>query len=151
MLQILRYNQKNTNSVNSRERTQASNTSKISNKVGNTPARSNKPATHTISQGETLSGIAKKYGVDWRQLAKDNGIEDPNMIVAGRKLNINGSTKNPKRNKPRRSIRTTPSARELEANRPGITREQAIIAPIQGPSDTYPTDSRIDYANMLGF
>lgn len=81
---------------------------KISNKVGNTPAKSNKPTTHTISQGETLSGIAKKYGVDWRQLAKDNGIEDPNMIIAGRKLNINGSTKTPKRNKPRRSMRTTP-------------------------------------------
>lgn len=83
---------------------------KVSDKVGNTPAKSNKPTTHTIAQGETLSSIAKKYGTDWRQIAKDNGIEDPNMIIAGRKLNINGSTKTPKRNKPRRSMRTTPAA-----------------------------------------
>lgn len=81
---------------------------KASVALKNTKAVSGKPVSHTIVQGETLGNIAKKYGVDWRQLAKDNGIEDPNMIIAGRKLNINGSTKTPKRNKPRRSMRTTP-------------------------------------------
>lgn len=97
--------------------------------IKNTPAVSNKPSTHTIAAGETLGGIAKKYGVDWRQLAKDNGIDNPNLIIAGRKLNINGATK---QNKPKKR-------RYLSEQRPipNISRTDVInrLAPIAAPSD----------------
>ena len=44
---------------------------------------------HTVRRGETLGEIAKRYcGVDWRQIARDNGIRDPNRIRAGQKLRI---------------------------------------------------------------
>ncbi len=31
--------------------------------------------THTVEEGESLSRIAKQYGVDWRQVAHDNQLE----------------------------------------------------------------------------
>jgi|TARA_X000001388_G_scaffold74139_1_gene66676 LysM repeat protein len=44
---------------------------------------------HTVSKGETLSGIGKKYGVDWRNLAKINNIAGPRYIIRpGQKIMI---------------------------------------------------------------
>lgn len=41
---------------------------------------------HPVNRGETLLGILKKYcrEQDYRQIAADNGIDNPNLIVAGK-------------------------------------------------------------------
>ncbi len=47
--------------------------------------------THIIQEGETLFNIAKKvYGNGYKyiDLAKDNNISDPNVIVVGQELII---------------------------------------------------------------
>jgi LysM repeat protein len=43
-------------------------------------------AEHTVARGETLSGIARQYGVSVSELADLNGIEDPDLIFAGQTL-----------------------------------------------------------------
>lgn len=43
---------------------------------------------HTVVAGETLSSIAKHYGVTIRQLVETNNIQDPNLIRAGQTLRI---------------------------------------------------------------
>lgn len=43
---------------------------------------------HRIVPGDTLIGIGANYGVDWRQIASINNISDPNVIAAGRILQI---------------------------------------------------------------
>ncbi|MFP5254448.1 MAG: LysM peptidoglycan-binding domain-containing protein [Acidimicrobiia bacterium] len=45
---------------------------------------------HTVRRGETLSAIAARYGTTATELAKANGIADPNRIVAGARLAIPG-------------------------------------------------------------
>lgn len=52
----------------------------------------NTTATYTVKRGDTLSGIAKKYGTTVANLQKLNGISNPNKIYAGQKLKISGST-----------------------------------------------------------
>ena len=49
-----------------------------------------KPATvyHTVKSGETLSGIASKYGTTYQKLAKMNGIANPNKIYAGQRIRV---------------------------------------------------------------
>ncbi len=43
---------------------------------------------HVVRKGETLSEIARRYGVSQRQIERDNGIADPNRIRAGQRLRI---------------------------------------------------------------
>lgn len=44
--------------------------------------------TYTVQSGDTLSGIAVRYGTTYQQLAQINGIADPNLIRAGQKIKI---------------------------------------------------------------
>lgn len=53
-------------------------------------------ATYTVKKGDTLSAIAKKYGTTYQQIAKDNGISNPNLIHVGQTLTIGGNTSNNK-------------------------------------------------------
>jgi LysM repeat protein len=50
------------------------------------------PVTHVIQAGESLSGIAVRYGVPVEALAEANGITDPNVISVGQVLVIPGPT-----------------------------------------------------------
>lgn len=45
-------------------------------------------AVHLVRRGETLSGIARRYGVPSRRLAQMNGLQAPYAILAGQKLEI---------------------------------------------------------------
>lgn len=49
-------------------------------------------STHTVRAGETLSGIASRYGTSVTALARVNHIGDPNLIVAGDTLRITGES-----------------------------------------------------------
>jgi len=53
---------------------------KISAKTGYT--------VHTVQKGETLSGIAKKYGTTVHAIAAANNISDAARVTVGQKLNI---------------------------------------------------------------
>lgn len=44
--------------------------------------------TYTVQAGDTLSGIAAKYGTTWQRLQQINGIADANKIYAGQTLRI---------------------------------------------------------------
>ncbi len=44
--------------------------------------------THIVRPGDTLYTIAWRYGVDYRALARWNGLEDPNRIFVGQRLSL---------------------------------------------------------------
>lgn len=54
-----------------------------------TPASSDK--VHTVVSGDTLSGIAAKYGTTYQKLAEYNNIANPNVIHVGQKIKIPAS------------------------------------------------------------
>lgn len=64
--------------------------SKLKNGVQPTQSTST-TTTYTVKRGDTLSGIAAKYGTSVATLQKLNGISNPNKIYAGQKLKISGS------------------------------------------------------------
>ncbi|MGH9245141.1 MAG: LysM peptidoglycan-binding domain-containing protein [Acidimicrobiales bacterium] len=47
--------------------------------------------THTVQAGETLIGIGRKFGVDFRVIQRINGIVDANKIRVGQVLRIPGT------------------------------------------------------------
>jgi LysM repeat protein len=60
---------------------------------GNTPVThtetTTKETTYTVKRGDTLSGIAAKFGTTYQKLAEINGISNPNFISVGQVLKIN--------------------------------------------------------------
>lgn len=51
---------------------------------------------YIVKSGDTLSGIASKYGTTYKVLAEYNGISNPNVIYTGQKIRIPGTGKPPK-------------------------------------------------------
>ena len=65
--------------------------------TGSAPTAAPKAAgNYTVKAGDTLSGIAAKFGTTYQELAKINGIADPNKIYPGQVLKLNGSVAAPK-------------------------------------------------------
>ena len=50
--------------------------------------------TYTVKAGDTLSGIAQKYGTTYQKIAQDNNIANPDLIYPGQVLIINSSKGN---------------------------------------------------------
>lgn len=48
--------------------------------------------TYIVQAGDTLSGIAARYGTTYQSLAAINNIPDPNKIYPGQEIVINGAT-----------------------------------------------------------
>lgn len=46
---------------------------------------------HVVQSGETLSGIATKYGTTYQALASLNGLANPNYIYVGQQLKVSGT------------------------------------------------------------
>ncbi len=47
------------------------------------------PTYYVVKRGDTLSGIASRFGTTYQKLAQLNGIRNPNRIYAGQRLRIN--------------------------------------------------------------
>jgi N-acetylmuramoyl-L-alanine amidase len=47
--------------------------------------------TYVVRPGDTLSGVASRFGVSVSALSKANGIADPDKVYAGQKLTVPGS------------------------------------------------------------
>lgn len=51
--------------------------------------------TYTVQSGDTLSGIAAKYGTSWQTLQQLNGIANANLIYPGQVLKLPGGAPSP--------------------------------------------------------
>ena len=71
-----------------------------------TPAPATNNAAYTVKSGDTLSGIASRFGVSYEQLAQLNNIANPNLIYVGQVLRVNGQAA-PRYNNYSRSSATT--------------------------------------------
>ncbi|WP_291765817.1 LysM peptidoglycan-binding domain-containing protein [Blautia sp.] len=55
------------------------------------PSAGGQTITYTVKRGDTLWGIARRFGTTVSQLAQRNGISNPNLIFPGMVLQISGS------------------------------------------------------------
>jgi LysM repeat protein len=56
------------------------------------PAPVAESGTYTVQSGDTLSGIAAKFGTSYQNLQAINGISNPNLIFPGQVLRVGGGS-----------------------------------------------------------
>ena len=44
--------------------------------------------TYTVKSGDTLSGIAAQYGVNWQEMARLNNLDNPDLIYPGQVFKV---------------------------------------------------------------
>ncbi len=92
------------------------------------PASPQQPSgNYTIRKGDTLSGISQKTGIPVQQLAKLNGIKNPNAIRAGVSLNLGGSAP-AMTAQPTRTTQPTRQAATPTRTRTAPSKQQALAA-----------------------
>lgn len=89
---------------------------------------------HVVKSGETLGGIAARFGMTWRELASANAMRDADLIRIGQILNI-----------PERGARTSSKPRIKPADPP---RDHAPpLRPVPGREGT----TRIFLSKLMAF
>jgi LysM repeat protein len=74
-------------------------------------------ADYTVKPGDTLSQIAQANGADWHKVAEQNHLQNPNLILVGQTLQLDGvrtATKS-RAVKTEAAPRTAPKAAEQES------------------------------------
>jgi len=52
------------------------------------PAAAKSPQTYSVKRGDYLTDVARRFGLDWRKLAKLNGLQHPYNIYTGQILRL---------------------------------------------------------------
>ena len=69
--------------------------STLSKVTTSAPASGTNDIVYIVKSGDTLSGIAAKYGTTYQKLAAYNNISNPNLIAVGQKILIPGKASEP--------------------------------------------------------
>ena len=59
--------------------------------VTTTASAKSQPVVHVVARGETLTGIARRYGSTIAAIARANGIANPSFVRTGQRLTIPGT------------------------------------------------------------
>ncbi|MDQ4500791.1 LysM peptidoglycan-binding domain-containing protein [Sinomonas sp. ASV322] len=54
------------------------------------PAAPAAPADYSVASGDTVIGIASKYGLEWQRILQLNGLQPSSLIFPGQKLRLTG-------------------------------------------------------------
>ncbi len=89
------------------------------------PAPSGSTSTYTVQAGDTPSGIARRFGVDYRELMRINNIASANRMQVGQELIIPAGGRTTTASQPPRTTERAPAQREQT----GTTSRTASLAP----------------------
>lgn len=105
--------------------------------AGSQRAVTTPPSEYTVKKGDTLYSISWRYGMDYRDVARINGIGPPYTIYVGQKIRFRGAPA-PVRTTGSTATRTPQPA---TASRPAPTRSSSSNATIAAKPATQPSAS----------
>ncbi|MCC7257372.1 MAG: LysM peptidoglycan-binding domain-containing protein [Gammaproteobacteria bacterium] len=104
--------------------------------------------THRVKRGDTLSGIARRYGTSVTKLAQANGIKSGSRIRVGQVLKLPGRPGSPVSVAAARE--PAPSATPAPAPAPARTAAAATTVPARPPADLPAVESPAAVREALG-
>ena len=84
------------------------------------PVFSEPPGTYEVRPGDTLYAIAWRFGLDYRSLARANGMKEPYTIYVGQRVRLDVGTQAPVLG--RRTVPTSPAGAASERQSSGSWR-----------------------------
>lgn len=106
---------------------------------------------HTVEPGQTLYRISRTYGVDEKQLARLNGIDDPSHLRVGQRIFVPGVSKVKSvpatvTTQPRQPAATAASPQPrppaVSSPPPAATRPAPTLSPAPAPTTSRPSTDR---------
>jgi murein DD-endopeptidase MepM/ murein hydrolase activator NlpD len=91
-------------------------------------------SVHVVRKGETLSSIARRYGVSSYAIARYNGLRDPNRIEVGQRLRI------PRQDAIARLYRLPKKRYSTKPAPTVVTPSKPFLWPLRGPITRYFSD-----------
>lgn len=107
------------------------------------PAPQTAPAFHTVVRGDTLYSISFRYGLDYREVARINGIRPPYTIYVGQRISFRpGSTAAPPPAQATRPAQTAPQTQQQQQ------QQQAATRPAPAQQTSAPASSTATIQNL---
>ncbi|WP_438970935.1 LysM peptidoglycan-binding domain-containing protein, partial [Methylophaga sp.] len=85
------------------------------------------PAIYKVQRGDTLYSISWRYGMDYKEVARINGIRSPYTIYVGQKLKFRGRPKTSTRTAATKPV--TPAPSPQPATKPSTSTVKKAPAP----------------------
>jgi lipoprotein NlpD len=104
-------------------------------------------ATYTVKRGDTLYSIALEHGVDYRELARWNGLDDPARIRVGQSLRVHAPEEKPAVGVQVGSVRTAGDVEARPLGPPAGTPPSAT-PPAEAGMKTAPRALRLPYSEQ---
>jgi LysM repeat protein len=104
-------------------------------------------ADYTVKSGDTLSEIAQANGADWHELAKINHLKDPNLILIGQTLTLDGVKKSADRDQTPRVVKKAETRLRSHDNADAKKSERKARS---SRSENRPQSSGNSKANLSG-
>lgn len=131
----------------------------VTRRVGGTPSDKSAadaatiPEQHIVQQGDTLFSIAWRHGLDYREVARINGISEPWVIRVGQQIRLRGKQSVPQQQvakpattppRPASTARTptAPAASAPQAVSPAAG-SPVVVAPTGDGNWQWPSDGRV--------
>jgi lipoprotein NlpD len=101
--------------------------------AGKSRAAASREGRHVVAPGDTLYAIAFRYGLDYRDLARWNSIEDPFVIIPGQSIRLSSPPAAAPRTAAGARRKTEPdrAAAQSRAPAPGATQVPAVAARLE--------------------
>jgi lipoprotein NlpD len=111
------------------------------------PPAAARPSVHVVQSNETLYRIAMRYGLDWRELARRNGISPPYLIFPGQRLALSAAAPSisPRASQPppRQSSAQSPTGSQPTQSSPGSRSPNPPAVPAVRPAPASATSSLV--------
>jgi len=100
---------------------------------------------YIVRRGDTLWSIAFRFGWDWRELARVNGIQPPNVIYPGQKIRFDGGASRVASAAPRPALQPAPAPAPTSpvVVATPVPRQPAITTPASPPPAAPPASTPV--------